>query len=52
MEFRNKTAIITGGASGIGFLTAKCMAKEGANVKKDLKVIKKLATISLLRYYI
>ena len=32
MEFQNKTALITGGASGIGFLTAKCMAKEGANV--------------------
>ena len=32
MRFQNKTAIITGGASGIGFLTAKCMAKEGANV--------------------
>ena len=32
MEFQNKTALITGGASGIGFLTAKCMAKEGASV--------------------
>jgi len=32
MEFENKSAIITGGASGMGFLTAKCLAKEGANV--------------------
>ena len=27
-----KTAIITGGASGMGFLTGKCYAKEGENV--------------------
>ena len=32
MEFQNKTAVITGGASGIGFLSAKCFAQEGANV--------------------
>lgn len=32
MEFQNKSAIITGGASGIGFLSAKCLANEGANV--------------------
>jgi NAD(P)-dependent dehydrogenase (short-subunit alcohol dehydrogenase family) len=32
MEFQNKTAIITGGASGIGFLSAKCLAEQGANV--------------------
>ena len=32
MEFSDKVALITGSASGIGFLTAKCMAKEGANV--------------------
>ena len=32
MEFQNKTAVITGGASGIGFLSAKCLAQEGANV--------------------
>ncbi len=27
-----KTVLITGGASGMGFLTGKCYAKEGANV--------------------
>lgn len=32
MEFQNKTAIITGGASGIGFLCAQCLAQQGANV--------------------
>lgn len=32
MEFQNKTAIITGGASGIGYLTGECLAKAGANV--------------------
>lgn len=32
MEFQNKTAIITGGASGMGYLTGECLAKEGANV--------------------
>ena len=32
MEFQNKTAVITGGASGIGFLSARCLAQEGANM--------------------
>jgi NAD(P)-dependent dehydrogenase (short-subunit alcohol dehydrogenase family) len=32
MRFENKTAIVTGAASGMGFLTAKCMAEEGACV--------------------
>ncbi len=32
MEFKNKTIIITGGASGIGLLSGQCFAKEGANV--------------------
>lgn len=32
MEFQGKTAIITGGASGIGLLCGKCLAKEGANI--------------------
>lgn len=31
-EFRGKTAIITGGASGMGLLTAKRMYEDGANV--------------------
>jgi NAD(P)-dependent dehydrogenase (short-subunit alcohol dehydrogenase family) len=31
-EFRNKTVIITGGASGMGLLCGQCFAKEGANV--------------------
>ncbi len=30
--FKNKTAIITGGASGIGLLCGQCFANEGANV--------------------
>lgn len=32
MEFENKTVIISGGASGMGFLCGKCFAAEGANV--------------------
>ena len=32
MRFSNKTALITGAASGIGLLCATCMAAEGANV--------------------
>ena len=32
MRFINKTALVTGAASGMGFLTAKCMAEEGACV--------------------
>ena len=32
MEFQNKTVIISGGASGLGFLSGLCFAKEGANV--------------------
>ena len=32
MRFENKTAIITGAASGMGYLTCKCLAEEGANV--------------------
>ncbi len=31
-RFANKTVMITGGASGIGFLCGKCFANEGANV--------------------
>lgn len=32
MDFQGKTVLITGGASGIGFLCGKCFAKEGANI--------------------
>ena len=32
MEYANKTVIITGAASGMGFLCGKCFAEEGANV--------------------
>ena len=32
MEFKNKTAIITGASSGIGFLLSKCYAEHGGNV--------------------
>ena len=32
MDFQGKTALITGGASGMGLLSGKCLAKEGANI--------------------
>ncbi|MBQ2757431.1 MAG: SDR family oxidoreductase [Clostridia bacterium] len=32
MEFLNKTVLITGGASGMGFLAGKCFAEKGANI--------------------
>ncbi len=32
MEFKNKTVVVTGAASGMGLLSAQCFAKEGANV--------------------
>lgn len=32
MEYKGKTVIITGGASGMGLLCGQCYAKEGANV--------------------
>ena len=32
MEFAGKTVMITGGASGMGLLSGKCFAREGANV--------------------
>ncbi len=32
MEFKEKCAIITGAASGIGLLSAQCLARTGANV--------------------
>ena len=32
ISFHNKTALVTGAASGIGFLSAKCFAEGGANV--------------------
>lgn len=31
-EFINKTVVVTGAASGIGYLLVQCFAKEGANV--------------------
>ena len=31
-EFKNKTAVITGGASGIGLLCGQNLAEKGANV--------------------
>ena len=31
MSFKGKTILITGAASGMGFLSAQCFAKEGAN---------------------
>ena len=32
MSFQGKTVLITGGASGMGLLSGKCYAKEGANI--------------------
>lgn len=32
MRFQGKTVLITGGGSGMGLLSAKCFAQEGANV--------------------
>ncbi len=32
MEFTNKTCIITGGASGMGFLAGQCFSENGANI--------------------
>ena len=32
LNFKNRTAIITGASSGIGLLTAQELAKRGANV--------------------
>lgn len=32
LNFRGKTAIITGAASGMGLLTARCLAEDGADV--------------------
>lgn len=32
MRFKDKTAIISGGASGMGLLSARCLCEEGANV--------------------
>ena len=32
LDFQNKTALITGGASGMGLLLGQCYAKAGANV--------------------
>ena len=32
MEFKNKTVIITGAASGMGKLSCERFAKEGANI--------------------
>ncbi len=32
MSFQGKTALITGGASGMGLLCGQCLAREGANV--------------------
>lgn len=32
MSYKGKTVLITGGASGIGLLSGKCYAREGANV--------------------
>ena len=31
-NFKNKTAVITGASSGMGFLSSECFAKQGANV--------------------
>lgn len=50
MELKGRTAVITGGASGIGFATARRFAKEGANlVLGDIEVAPLEAAVETLR---
>lgn len=43
MDFQNKTAVITGASSGLGFLTSKSLAQQGANVVMLASTPEKLA---------
>ncbi len=42
LELKNKTALITGSTSGIGFAIAKLMAKEGVEVVLNGRSAEKL----------
>lgn len=42
MYYKEKTAIVTGASSGIGYLTSKCLADQGANVVMVATTLEKL----------
>ncbi|MFH1451139.1 MAG: SDR family oxidoreductase [bacterium] len=44
LHFKGKTAVITGGSSGIGLATAECLAKAGANVFLVARNVARLRT--------
>lgn len=51
MSFQGKTAVITGGASGMGYLCGECLAKEGANiVLVDINEERLAACVEQIKY--